>query len=199
MFKKYWKSKWQRMIVGLCVGGLVMAGVVAVIPAAAAQAAPATPTAPSQQQGVRDARLEKAYQKEQAWLTKQQANLDKLNTVADRVQQFITTQQNKGKDVSALQAALATFKSQLTAAHASHQTAAKVLSAHLGFDANGKVMETAQARQTLVDARQALRDTCNVMRQAGHDLRSAVRQWRQTNGVKIGQPASTPSASAFLP
>ena len=192
------KSKWRRAIVGLSMGGLLLAGVVAIIPVATAQAAPTTPPAPSQQT-THDARLEKAYQSEQAWLRKQQDNLGKMNAAADRAQQFITTQRNLGKDVSVLQAALATFKAQITAAQASHQTANVVLSAHLGFDANGKVVNAAQARQTLVDAGQSLRDARSVMRQAVSDLQRAMRLWRQTNGVKTGQPVPTPSASASLP
>ena len=188
---KNWKSKLQKIIAGLSVSGLVLAGVIATVPAASAYAAPGTPPTQGQSIETRNARLEQAYQREQAWLTTQQNNLNKMNTVADKVQQFITTQQGKGKDVTALQAALATFKSQLVTAQASHTTAANVLSTHLGFDANGKVTDAAQARQTLLEARQSLRDAHDVMRQAVNDLRRAIRQWRQANGVKAIQPTAT--------
>ena len=193
MLTKNWKSKLQRAIAGLSISGVVLAGVIAAMPASAAYAAPGTPPAPGQPGAARNERLEQAYQREQAWLSQQQDNLNKMNSIADRVQQFITTQQGKGKDVSALQAALATFKSQIATAQASHATAANVLSAHLGFDANGKVTDAAQARQTLLDARQSLRDAHNVMRQAVLDLHRAIRAWRQANGPKVQQPAATPS------
>ena len=184
----------QRAIAGLSISGVVLAGVVAAMPASAAYAAPGTPPAPGQPGAVRNERLEQAYQREQAWLSQQQDNLNKMNSIAERVQQFITTQRDKGKDVSALQAALATFKSQIAAAQASHTTAANVLSAHLGFDANGKVTDAAQARQTLLDARQSLRDAHNVMRQAVLDLHRAIRAWRQASVTKDQQPAATPSS-----
>ncbi len=193
MFTRNLQSKLQRLIAGLSVSGLVLAGVVAAVPANAALAAPATPPAQGQLALAREARLEQAYRREQQFLNTQQDNLNRMNTIADKVQQFITTQQNKGKDVTALQAALATFKSQITTAQAAHVTAANVLNTHLGFDADGKVTDIAQARQTVLDARQALRDAHNVMRQAVADLHRAVRAWRQANGLKAQQPTVTPS------
>jgi hypothetical protein len=192
MLTKNWKLNWQKIIAGWCVSGLLLAGVIAASPATTAYAAPGTPPAPGQTEN-RAARLEQAYQREQEWLSKQQDNLAKMNTLADKVQQFITVQQGKGKDVTALQAALTTFKSQIITAQASHTTAANVLSAHLGFDANGKVTAVAQARQTLLDARQSLGDAHRVMRQAVNDLHRVIRAWRQANSVKAGQPpAATP-------
>ncbi len=194
MLTQNWKSKWQKIIAGLSISGLVLAGVMAASPITSAYAAPGTPPAQGQSAETRNARLEQAYQREQEWLSKQQDNLVKMNTLADKVQQFITTQQGKGKDVTALQAALATFQAQIATAQASHTTAANVLNTHLGFDANGKVTNAVEARQTLLDARQSLRDAHLVMRQAVNDLHRAVRAWRQANGVKASQPsATTPS------
>ncbi len=194
MFAKTVKSKLCRMIVGLSVGGLVLAGAIAAVPTTAL-AAPATPPAQGQLRQARDARLEQAYRREQEWLNTQQTNLGRMTSVAGKVQQFITTQQGKGKDVTALQAALTTFNSQIASAQAAHTTAANVLSAHAGFDASGKVTDAAQARQTLLDARQSLRDAHNVMRQAVLDLHRAVRTWRQENGLKAAQPAPTPTSN----
>ncbi len=192
MLTKNWKSKLQRIMAGLSVSGLVLAGAIAAWPATSVSAAPGTPPAQGQAQQTRLERLEQAYRREQAWLNKQQDNLNKMKSVADKVQQFITTQQGQGKDVAALQAALAAFQSQITTAQASHTTAANILSTHLGFDANGKVNEAVQARQTLLDARQSLRDAHLVMRQAVLDLHRAIRTWRQANSPKANQPTATP-------
>lgn len=196
MLAKKLKSKVYGVIGGLSIAGLMLAGVIAAAPTGAALAAPGTPPA---KQGQLDqaakTRLEQAYQREQAWLSQQADNLNKLNNVAGKVQQFITTQQGKGKDVTALQAALTTFQSQIATAQSAHNTAAKVLSTHTGFDANGQVTEAAQARQTVLEARQSLRAAHTVMRQAVTDLHRAVREWRQANGVKTKQPAATPGNS----
>ena len=194
MLAKNLKSKLYGVIGGLSIAGMMLAGVIAATPTSAALAAPATPPAPQGQldQSV-TTRLEQAYQREQTWLSQQANNLNRLNNVVDKVQEFITTQQGKGKDVTALQAALTTFKSQIAAAQSAHSTAANVLSTHTGFDANGKVTDKAQARQTVLDARQSLRDARTTIRQAVNDLHRAIRGWRQANGVKAQQPAATPS------
>ena len=68
--------------------------------------------------------------------------------------------------MSALQAALSTFQTQIATAQSSHNTTASVLGNHAGFDANGKVTNPDQARQTLLDGRQSLRDAHGVIRQA---------------------------------
>ena len=194
MFAKNVKLKLLKVVAGLSVIGLVLAGIIAAIPAASAYAAPGTPPAPGQVAEARNARLEKAYQREQSWLTTQQNNLNRMNTIADKVQQFITTQQGKGKDVTALQNALTTFKTQIATALASHNTAANILNTHQGFDANGKVIDADQARQTVFDARQSLRDAHDVMRQAISDLHRAIHEWREVNGAKTNPPSTaTPS------
>ncbi len=195
MFTKNLKSKWQKIVAGLSVSGLVLAGIIAAAPTHAAYAAPATPPAPAQTEQTRNARLERVYQREQQWLNTQQDNLNKMNNIADKVLQFITTQQGKGKDVTALQAALTTFKSQIATAQASHAIAAGALNTHVGFDVNGKVTDAAQARQTLLDARQSLRDAHNVMRQAIYDLHRALRTWRQANGPKAAIATPTPAGN----
>jgi hypothetical protein len=194
MLAKNLKSKLYGVIGSLSITGLLLAGVIAAAPTSTALAAPGTPPAKQGQSAqTADARLEQAYQREQTWLNQQADNLTKMNDVADKVQQFITTQQGKGKDVTALQAALTTFKSQIATAQSTHKTAANVLSTHTGFDANGKVTDTVQARQTVLEARQALRAAHDVMQQAVTDLHRAVRDWRQANGEKAKKPAATPS------
>ena len=193
MLSRNLKSNLFKAIGSLSVAGMVLAGVVAT-PASTALAQPATPPAgQSQSLQARDERLERWYEREQAWLSLQQEYLNKMNEVASKVQQFITTQQSKGKDVSALQAALDTFKLQTATAQSAHNTAASVLGTHNGFGANGQVVDANQARLTLIDARQSLRDAHYMMLQAAHDLRAAFRAWRAGNGVK-SQTQATPQS-----
>src|SRR5512143_3250120 len=171
--------------------GLVLAGIVA-LPSGTAFAQSATPPAKPGQQA-RDERLERWYQREQTWLNQQQQNLDRTSNIVTRVQQHIADQQAKGKDVTALQAALSTFQSQIATAQSSHATAATILNTHAGFDVNGKVTDPNQARQTLLDGRQALHDAHLILRQAIVDLHRAVREWRQANRLSV-KPAATPGS-----
>jgi hypothetical protein len=129
--------------------------------------------------------LTKAYQREQDWLTKQQANLGKANDAVTRVQDLISKAQAKGIDTSALDAALGTFQSQLATAQASDNTAANVLSAHNGFDASGAVTDNTAAAQTVKDADQALKDASGILTQATKDLQTAVKNWEEANKDKL--------------
>jgi exonuclease VII large subunit len=185
------KSKLFSIVGSLSIAGLVLASVV-VAPTGTALAQTATPPARVGQQA-RDERLERLYQRERDWLNQQQQNLDKTSQIVSKVQIYIANQQAKGKDVSALQAALAAFQQQIATMQSSHTTAANVLGSHAGFDANGKVTDPNQARQTLLDGRQALRAAHLILRQAILDLHRALRAWRQANGLKV-LPMATPSS-----
>jgi len=184
------KVKFFKVVSILSLVGLVLAGIVA-LPSGTAFAQSATPPAKPGQQA-RDERLERWYQREQTWLNQQQQNLDKTSNIVTKVQQYIAAQQAKGKDVTALQAALSTFQSQIATARSSHATAATILNNHAGFDANGKVTDPNLARQTLLDGRQALNDAHRILRQAIVDLHRAIRAWRAANGLLV-KPAATPS------
>jgi hypothetical protein len=146
----------------------------------------ATPAAPQNTAGqaARKAALEKAFARENTAATIQATNLQKIGAAATNAQTLITKAQGKGWDVSALQAALNTFNTQIANAQALHNTAAGILSAHTGFDADGKVTDVAGAAQTVKDAHQSLADARSVMHQAVADLRSAVRAFRASHKGK---------------
>ena len=186
------KSKFVRLISGLSIVALAFTAFAAA-PAGVAFADTPTPT-PKPGQAARTARLEKEYQREQEWLTRQQANLTKANVLVTKVQNFINVQNAAGKDTTALQQALAVFQQQLITAQAAHHTAATILSNHAGFDANGKVTDAAQARQTLLDARQSLRDARRTLMQGTRDLHRAIKEYRAANKKSV--PAATPAAPA---
>jgi hypothetical protein len=129
--------------------------------------------------------LARAYQREQDWLTRQQANLGKADAAVTRVQDLVSKAQAKGLDTSALEAALSTFQAQLATAQSSDDTAASVLSAHNGFDASGNVTDDTAAAQTVKDADQALKDAGAVLAQATRDLQTAVKAWEEANKDKL--------------
>ncbi len=128
----------------------------------------------------RDVR-ERQFKREQDWYNDQTKRLADANTIATKVQDYINAQNAKGKDTSSLVAALATYNSQISAAQGSHDTAGTLITAHAGFDANGKVIDLQLATQTVRDVRQSLMDAHLTLRQAGQDLRNAIRAYRQAN------------------
>jgi hypothetical protein len=60
-----------------------------------------------------------------------------------------------------------------------HQSAANILDAHNGFDADGNVTDRQSARMTVLDAKQALWKAHVTMVQAAYNLHQAVRDWEK--------------------
>ncbi len=138
--------------------------------------------------------LEKAFAAEQNRLGIQQANLDKTGALVTRVQTLIDDAKARGEDTSALERALATFQSQVANARSAHATAASILSTHDGFNPNGKVTNVTTARQTVLDARQALKGAADILTQAVKDLRAAVQAWQSAHPQAVPMTAPTTAA-----
>ncbi len=147
----------------------------AVLPASLVRAEDAALRAP---ETGRDRALTRAYEREQVWLARQQVHLEKANRVAARFQELIARAQGEGKDVGGLEAALATFNTQLAAAQSAHAAAAGLLSAHNGFDADGNVVDRDAALQTIIAARRSLRDAHQTLVHIVRDTHHALRDWR---------------------
>jgi hypothetical protein len=86
---------------------------------------------------------------------------------------------------------LAESERELTAAEQTHDEAAALIDAHLGFNAGGKVIDRQQALETVRNARAALREARQTLRDALRDLRDACRAWREDHPRP--QPAATPT------
>lgn len=132
-------------------------------------------------QQVREQALENFYKRAQLAVQEQQLRIDLANQIATAVDSWITTLKGQGKDTSALESALADFKSKVSAAQSAHDQGASILSAHAGFDGDGKVTDPDQAHNTLVQARDHLVDARRGLTDAIHSLREAVRSFRQQN------------------
>jgi hypothetical protein len=186
------KSKLALMVTsGLVVGTLAFGALAASpLPALAASGPAATATAAAPD---RDGPLAHAFERLNAGLKAQQAHLGKVQQVADKLQDLINKQGGKGGDTSALQAALTAFKAQVVSAEASDRAAGDILSAHAGFDANGKVTDRDAARKTVQSARQALKDANNILKQAATNLRAAMKEWRDAHPRPTPAPSAAPT------
>lgn len=164
-----------------------MAGMVISIPAPAYAAAftgsptTATTVAPA----ASNANLTRTFQAEQVRLKTQAGNLDKANAGIARIQGLIDQAKAKSVDTRLLETALSTFKTQLASAQSAHDTAATILAAHTGFNADGSVNDAAIARQTRLDAHQALVNAATSMSQSVKDLSAAVKTWRASTKTTL--------------
>ncbi|MFN8453620.1 MAG: hypothetical protein U0401_02935 [Anaerolineae bacterium] len=125
--------------------------------------------------------LEFMLQRQQLMLTGQQQHLDLARQGITVTQSFLDQLKATGEDVSALQTALDTFTAKVAEAQTAHDTAKQILDAKAGFDANGKVTDLAQARETLKSARQAMQEAHEIIQQAAKEFRQAMRDFRQAH------------------
>lgn len=129
--------------------------------------------------------LEKAYQRELKGLEVQQTHLNWANKSATELQTWIDKLNRQGIDTSDLTNALRLFQGQVVIAQSAHDTASGLLSLHAGFDANGNVTDTGQARQTVMAARQSLLEAHTVLKQAVDDLHQSIREFREAHQLKF--------------
>jgi membrane-associated HD superfamily phosphohydrolase len=126
-----------------------------------------------------DRRLQHLLTQELLLLSIQEDRLQLAREEAANAQQRIDEEKTAGKDTTAIQSALDTFKSQIEVAQSFWNTARSILDAKAGFDANGQVVDREQARETLREADRALRDAGHTLRDAAAVFRRAVRDyWR---------------------
>jgi hypothetical protein len=119
-------------------------------------------------------RLGKGFTNTDAQIAKFQARIDKAAA--------------KGKDVTSLQAALDAFESALTSARPTYESMSGLVSAHQGFDANGKVTNVEQAKSTVKDVGAKLKEIKSSMNGTGKALREALKAFRAAN-----KPTGVPS------
>jgi hypothetical protein len=143
--------------------------VLGVTPALAAPAAP------------NGARLENLLKREQILLTNQSQRLALSGKVIAKADEWINNLKDKGKDVSALEAALSDYKAASAKAAADLDTAKGVLGTHAGFDSSGQVTDASQALKTLRAAGKAERQLHLTIAPAAIGFRAAGVDYRQAN------------------
>jgi hypothetical protein len=151
--------------------------------------ATATPAAPSANASVdKKGSPARLFKREQRAAKVQERNLDRATVAADKAQTLIEKAKENGKDVAALESALAAFKTAVEEAKGFNAQASEILSTHAGFDASGKVTDPAAALKTVEDAGKALKDARTALKGAGTDFREALKNWRAANP----RPTKTP-------
>jgi hypothetical protein len=150
------------------------------------------PKDPQAQAANAAARLEKLYQAELKMVDNQATNFGKVTDLTSKVNALIAKAKANGKDTSVLEAGLTQFTAKTSDAQKIHDGAASLLQAHVGFDANGKVVDRAAARDTLQNGRSQLQDARQLVGQAIKDFRQTVKTWRDANQAAKPATKATP-------
>jgi hypothetical protein len=142
------------------------------------------PTPPPQDE-MTDERLEKLWARQ----LRAYERFGKTDEFIAKVQQLIERAGQNGKDVAAVQAALDAFEDAVSDAKPIHQSMAAIVNSHAGFDANGKVTDSEQAKQTVQQMGEKLKGLRDAMAGTGKELHEALKAFRDANP----RPEKTPT------
>lgn len=101
--------------------------------------------------------------------------------VVEKSQVLIEKARENGLDVTSLEEALAVYEQSIADARTLYDSGQAIIDTHAGFDADGKVTDPAQARETIDALRLVTRDTRDAVHDANRALQQAFRDFRQAN------------------
>ena len=137
-------------------------------------------------------RLERAYKLAQQRLQIQDLRLKRADEYTGKIDALIAKLKGKGQDTTAIEQAVAAFRSTMAGARQEWQVASDILTAHAGFDGQGKVTDATQATATLKDAHNHMQQVTKIGRGAYKDLRAAIAAYRKAHRT-VAEPPAPPS------
>lgn len=132
------------------------------------------------------------YKRAETAVRENQIHIDLANKIVTKTQEWIDELIGKGKDVTALQAALTEFKAQIAIAQQANNEAKTTLQSPTGFESGGQVKDREQARQTVLKLAKDLRDVKKSLDKATFDFRRALTGVRQALNGKTPEPTKKP-------
>lgn len=107
--------------------------------------------------------------------------LGKTEGFLGKLQQLIDRASEHGKDVSDIQAALDAFADAAENAKPIYESGQAIVDSHAGFDADGKVTNSEQAKETVRAMGEKLKEIKDAMGGTGKALRDALHAFREAN------------------
>ena len=150
----------------------------------AAQGANDPTPPPAGQVQVSNEKLEKVW----AHQLKLYERMGKADELVTKIQKLLDRASANGKDVSAVQTALDAFKAALKNAQPTYESIKGIINSHQGFDANGKVTDPAQAKETVKAMHDKLQEIKTAMDGTGKALREAIQAFREANPRPVKTP-----------
>jgi hypothetical protein len=126
-------------------------------------------------------RLEWSFANQKLTVQRIGLNLEYQDEFIARIEELVAKAKENGKDVSAIEAALADYKKALEASKPLYEQAVKLVQTHEGFDANGKVTDLEKARETVKQLGETLKQHREVMGEAAKALHEALKAFREAN------------------
>jgi len=167
---------------------VVALGVVSILPSNVYALGPGDPTIVGTP-AVGYPRLVQAWQRQQQVYARLGNMFDRVDQRLQRGQELIDKAKANGKDVTALQAALDAFSAAVKDARPVYESGKGIVASHKGFDADGNVVDAAQALQTVQDMRGKLQEIRDILVGPAKALRDAIQQFRQANHPAAPTPS----------
>jgi cytochrome c556 len=149
------------------------------------------PLPPTQEQGPRSARLEKIWARMNHRYERLGKFFDKSDALVDKANRMIERLKEAGESTSELEAALSAYEAAVKQAHPIYESCNGIVTSHQGFDADGKVTDAEQAKETVKDLGAKFGEIYTAMNGTGRDLIELMRSIRDAH-----RPAITPTPSS---
>jgi hypothetical protein len=178
----------RKFILGALIAALALALLPLTSAFAAGSNAPSTPPAPGtpKDPAVANARLEFAFARQQYAVQRIGLAIDNSDALFARIQMLIDKARGNGKDTAAVQTAFDAYKIAFEKGKPIYSQAKPIVTAHDGFDANGKVIDTEKAKATVKSLGNFLKQYRDTVGDARKALHEAIKAFRAAN------PRSTP-------
>ena len=135
-------------------------------------------------------RLEQAWARQLLRYERIGLNFKGSAALIERTQQLIDRAEANGKDASAVQSALDTFRSAVQKAQPVYESAGGIVNSHQGFDGNGKVTDPAKAQETVTAMHAKFKEIKDAMGGTGKALHEAIKAFREANPRQTPTPAN---------
>jgi len=134
-------------------------------------------------------RLERVWARQLRLYKRIGQRFERADAFMEKAQNLIDRAREKGKDVSAVQAALDAFETALKNAQPLYESSKGIVNSHQGFDGNGKVTDLDKAQETVKAMDEKLNAVKDALEGTGKALREAIRAFREANP----RPPQTPT------
>lgn len=181
------KQLFRKTLVIAMISALALAALPLASVSAMSQNDPTTPPAAK----VSNARLEQAWARQLKAYERLGKGFEHADDFIAKAQNLIDRASQNGKDVSALQAALAAFEASVEAAWPIYESAGIIVKSHQGFDEKGHVTDAALAKETVRQMGEKLKEIKAAMNGTGQALREAIKAFREANPRQ--QPTAAPT------
>jgi hypothetical protein len=168
----------KKMILSALIAVLALAA----LPLTGVSAAGQTdPTPPAQGQGPKPKRLEKIWARMNRRYERIGHFYDKSDTLVGKAEKMIARLKEEGESTTELDAALKAFQDASKKAHPIYESCKGIIVSHKGFDANGKVTDPEQAKETINELGTKLGENKTAMNGTGRALIGLMKSIREAH------------------